>query len=192
MLLKYRKPVILFGVGTIIGIVLAYLQNVKFQGMGVWFGEEQLLELKYYTVEGNDYFWYVFLKRVKLLLIITLLSTTWMGVYAVLCALLWFGYSFGMLIASCLISFGIKGIFLMPAIVFPQCLLFAPVTLIWLKYCNEMSFNLYHERADVKDRGEIIRQNLMQLLILFPFFIVSCLMEGYVNPIILLGFLKIF
>ncbi|MGN0386860.1 MAG: stage II sporulation protein M [Lachnospiraceae bacterium] len=192
MLAKYRKPVILFGVGTAIGIVLAYLQSIKFQGMDIWVGEEQLCELKYYTVERNSYFWYVFLERVKPLLIISLLSTTWLGVYGVLCALLWFGYSFGMLAASCLILFGIKGIFLMLTIIFPQCFVFAPVTLIWLKYCNEMSFYLYHEKTEEKERGEMLRQKLIQLLILFPFFIVGCLLEGYVNPIILIGFLKIF
>lgn len=192
MLAKYRKPIILFGVGTIAGIVLTYVLNAKFHTVDALVGKEELYQLKYYTLEGNGYFWYVLLERVKPLLIISLLSTTWLGVYGVLRTLLWFGYSFGTLTASCLILFGIKGILLMLTIIFPQCILFAPVTLIWLKYCNEMSFYLYHEKTEEKDRGEIIRQKLIQLLILLPFFIVGCLLEGYVNPIILIGFLKIF
>lgn len=192
MLAKYRKPVILFVVGTIAGIVLAYIQNAKFHTVDALVGKEELYQLKYYTLEGNGYFWYVFLERVKPLLIISLLSTTWLGVYGVLCTLLWFGYSFGMLTASCLIPYGIKGIFLILAIVFPQCLIYIPVILIWLKYCNELSYYLYHEKMEEKSRGEWIRQKWIQLLVLFPLFLIGCLMEGYVNPKILVGFLKIF
>jgi uncharacterized membrane protein SpoIIM required for sporulation len=105
------------------------------------------------------------------------------------------------LAAGCLLSvasarYGIKGLVLIAAGIFPQGILLIPgyvALFLWVYGVNRRLYarNTFQEDIDRYSRQFYLKKGLQMLEILI-LFITGCLMESYVNPKILHLILKIF
>ena len=88
------------------------------------FDEEVLYHMKYMTVDCNALFCYVLRKRLMTVLVLAVLSTTYLGL--VICAgmALWYGAATGGLLAVMVLRYGMKGILLAAASMFPHYLIY--------------------------------------------------------------------
>ena len=182
----------LFCAGLIAGILVINMGKSILLGDGGMFDESTLYHLKYMTVDSNALFCYVFRKRLIRILGLAVLSTTYLGLVACMGASLWYGFSAGAFLTTLAIRYGIKGILLAVISMFPQYLIYVPVILALLFWCEELFRGTYvRGEYSAADRGFLVKKT-GRLLLLILVLVIGCLMEAYMNPYLLMGFLKIF
>lgn len=194
LLEKYRLRLILCLLVTsfIAGIVIEQSgRNVLVTPGGI-LNPEMLYELKYAKIDRTAFFFYVLRERLLMILILMVLSTTWLGMVATYTCCVWMGLSFGMLCAASVIRYGIKGILLIAAGIFPQGLLYFPVSILFLEWSRELCRILYYTEEYPGDRNREIRKKAVQYLMGLIVLSAGCLMEGYISPHMVGSLLKVF
>ncbi len=183
-----------FCVGLLVGVfVLNIGKGILLEETGL-FDEYTLYNMKYMTVDNSALFCYILRKRIGKLLILAVISTTYLGLAACMGTVFWYGMSAGVLLTSLTIRYGLKGILLAIVSVLPQYLLYIPVMLAMLFWCETVFHSIYNRNGggyEALDRIFWIRKagQLLAVILITAF---GCLLEGYINPYLLLGYLKIF
>ncbi|MFA9375213.1 MAG: stage II sporulation protein M [Lachnotalea sp.] len=148
-------------------------------GVGL-LGEYFLLHFQYTQINYSNLFEYVFKERIKLILLIGILGITNIGVAVICCLFVWLGFSSGVLLSVAIMKFGLKGIAICTAGIFPQFLIYVPMILIFSDKIIDKKFT---ERLTFK------KQNLLKYCFLVFLAIlvmtVGVLLESYINPYIL-------
>lgn len=195
---KIRLSELLFAAGVFLGFMLMYAgRGVLLENTGL-LSEQALREMKNTTVTGDGLFWYVLQRRVGLVLLVGLLSTTWLGLAAAFCCTTWLGTALGMLLMAAMLRYGIKGILLVLVGMLPQAVLYIPAIVWLLKWSREFCMTLYYpdrlprEAGAVSQRAGLLKKRAVQYAVILGGVITGCLLEGYVNPKLVTAFLKIF
>lgn len=189
---RQRNFLTCFGVGLLAGIIIVNLGKGMLLGDTGLFNEDILYHLKYMTVDSNALFCYIFRKRILRLLILAVLATTYLGLVACVGVSFWYGMSAGAFLTTLALRYGLKGILLAIISVFPQYLCYIPAALLLLTWCEELFRGIYMRgEFNAADKGFLIRK-AGRLALILAAVTGGCLLEGYVNPYLLLGFLKIF
>ena len=191
--LKSRLPLpYLFLAGMLLGIVLVNAgREILLDKTGL-LGEEALYHMKYMTIDTKALFWHVVGTRLKDIAIPAVLATTYLGLVVVCARAVWYGAATGIFLAASVMRYGIKGILLAGAGIFPQYILYVPVLFWFLVWCEEMCRGIYFEKsAYLMGRREVIVK-ILQLVAIVIVVIIGCMLESYVNPILLKKLLKNF
>lgn len=182
------KYLIFFAVGAAAGIFALNIgKSILLEGTGL-FDEYTLYQMKYMTVDSSALFCYVFRRRILWVLGVALAATTYLGPAACVGSTLWYGMSAGVFLASLALQYGVKGIILALLCVFPQYLLYVPAALALFAWCEGLFRGI---RIQEGDRNTVLRK-AGQLAGVCLVVTAGCLLEGYLNPYLLLGYLKIF
>ena len=189
----YRIYMNLFCVGLILGVFLLNVGRKIFLDYAGVLDEYTLYNMKNMVVDHNDLFWYVLQKRMLVVLFLLIVSTTYLGLVVCRGVIIWFGCSAGVFLAALAVRYGIKGVVLAIVSVFPHYLLYIPVFCVLLGWCEILfrAMNLHSGEIVWKDK----KTAMAKVGKIFPMIIamaVACLLESYVNPYLLLGFLKTF
>lgn len=181
----------LFAAGFLIGILIMKIgESVLLEKTGL-FDEEVLYHMKYMTVDNNALFCYVLRKRMLTVLILAVLSTTYLGMVICMGAALWYGTAAGGLLAVMVLRYGIKGILLAAACLFPHYLIHFPVIFTLLAWGESAYGSIYH-RIGTETEKNILIKKTGQLAAIIGMTVAGCALEGYVNPGVFLNLLKIF
>ena len=192
LLSKQRNFLACFGIGLLIGIIAVNLGKGILLGESGLFDEDTLYHMKYMTVDSNALLCYIFRKRMGGLLVLAVLATTYLGLVVCMGASFWYGMSAGAFLTALALRYGLKGILLAVVSMFPQYLCYVPALLLLLIWCEELFRGIYMRgEFNVADRGFLLRK-AGRLVAIVAIVLGGCLLEGYVNPYLLLGFLKIF
>lgn len=191
-----KKWMLTFLVGMCIGIVAANMFCDAYQDQ-VMILSNYLLQ-KYPTAEIDAQRLFVYCIQIRLMpvLYIGIFSLTIFGGCYVTVYLIWLGFSFGALLSAATLRFGLRGILLCLAGMFPQFLIYVPVMAGALYFGNGLYRKLYIENdsgvsAGIGRRSFFIRYALV-FCILFIVSIIGVCLESYVNPIILKKVLNLF
>ncbi len=187
-----RIPVLqLFAAGILAGILVMNIgESVLLENTGL-FDEDVLYHMKYMTVDCNALFCYVLRKRLLTLLALAVLSTTYLGLAVCVGTVLWYGTATGGLMAAVVLRYGIKGILLAAACLFPQYILYFPAIFAFLGWGESVYRNIYL-RNGLEPEKNILLKKTGQLAGIIGMTVAGCAMEGFVNPLILTGLLKYF
>ena len=183
--------------GFVLGLLIMNIgKKALLENTGL-LSEYTLYELKYSAVDSNAFFLYVLQKRVGVALVLAVLSTTWLGMAATWTCAAWLGISFGMLFMASILRYGIKGILLVGTGIFPQALVYFPVTLFFLQWSYEFCVAIYYPDRlqtghEAVGKKQLLKKKAIQFLFLLGVVIIGCILESYVNPILVLNLLKIF
>lgn len=178
--------------GLIAGIMAMNFGKGIFLGDEGMFDESALYHMKYMTVDSNALFCFCFQKRIFRILGLAVLSTTYLGLIACMGTAFWYGLSAGAFLSALSIRYGIKGILLALISMFPQYLIYVPMVFALLLWCEELFRGIYiRGEYSAADKGFLVKKAGRFVMILIAL-TVGCLLEGYINPYLLLGFLKIF
>lgn len=183
-----------FCAGLLAGIFIMNMgKSILLEGTGL-FDEDTLCRMKYITVDGNALFCFIFRKRIVRLLILAVLSTTYLGMAAYYGMTFWYGTSAGAFLAALTMRYGFKGILLAFVSMFPQYLVYIPAVLALLSWCESTYRGIYTRGAGRPDKGDraFLLKKAGQLGAILCAAALGCLLEAYLNPGLLLGFLKIF
>lgn len=182
----------LFLAGIFLGMILVnFGKKVLLADTGM-LNEEALYHMKYMTVDGNALFWYVMGIRLKTLVGLVVLATTYLGLVAVGCAAVNYGVLAGMFLVSALMRYGVKGILLVITAIFPQYLIYGPAFFFLLIWCEQICRLIYFEKGARLGSRQFVLVKLLQLLGIIAVIITGCALESYVNPMILIKLLKNF
>ncbi|MBQ7780729.1 MAG: stage II sporulation protein M [Lachnospiraceae bacterium] len=184
-------------IGFVVGILIMNIgKKILLENTGL-LSEYTLYDMKYSAIDSNAFFVYVLQKRIGVMLVLAVLSTTWLGMAAAWTGAAWLGISFGMLVMASLLRYGLKGILLVGTGVFPQALIYFPVALFMLQWSYEFCSAIYYpERLQMGKesfgKNQLLRKKMIQFLFLLGVVIIGCILESYVNPTLVLNLLKIF
>lgn len=91
------------------------------------------------------------------------------------------------------IRYGIKGLALALVGIFPQYLLFVPAVLMMLGWCEGLYRAIYSRSSATEPMEKsFILKKLGWLGAIAAVVIAGCFLESYVNPVLLIGYLKVF
>ena len=155
------------------------------------FDEEVLYHMKYMTVDCNALFYYVLRKRLLTVLILAVLSTTYLGMAVCVGAALWYGAAAGGLLAVMMLRYGMKGILLAAASLFPHYLIYFPAIFTLLAWGESVYACIYHRIGADMEKNNLMKKT-GQLAAVLGMTVAGCALEGYVNPAVFMSLLKIF
>lgn len=98
------------------------------------------------------------------------------------------GAAFGCTVSMTVMAFGINGVIIAAAMLFPQYVLYVPVYIFLLKMVDNQPFNDTMEHTSAVGAGQYAV--LVSMLVLT--IIVGCILESYVNPLVVAQTVKIF
>lgn len=182
-----------FCAGLLAGILILNIGKSTFaDGTGL-FDEYILSGMKYMTVDGSALFYYVLRKRMLLLLILAVLATTYLGYAVCIGMAAWYGMAVGAYLSVLVLRYGLKGLVLAAVGVFPQYLVYIPVIVLMLGWCESIYRAIYARGSGVDVTDKVFwMKKLGRLGVIGAIAALGCLLEGYVNPRLLIGYLKIF
>lgn len=190
---KYRIYVNLFCLGLVVGITILNVGKSFLLDNTTLLDEYTLYQMKYMTVDSDALFWYVFRRRILGVIILLVTSTTYLGLVACRGVVVWYGFSAGVFLAALIIRYGMKGILLAGVSVFPQYILYVPVMLMLLTWCEELFRGIYYRNGEVvSEEKKAAMKRAGKVFLIVVIMAVGCLLESYINPYLLLGFLKVF
>lgn len=180
----------------LLGVVAMNLGNELFLSEEGIFSTASMNRLKYIEIDNGSFFKYVLKHRMGEGVILILLSCTGIGLVSVYACIVWQGMLAGMTITAATIRFGMKGVLLILGSVFPHQLLLIPAQIMLLGWCYE---NCNRGRFSGKyavpyyssKKQQFLRQGII-LLWIGMVILIGCILESYVNPILISDLIKIF
>ena len=190
---KANKTAMVFFAGVFLGFLVMSIGKSILPGSTGLFAGDTLYHMKYMTVDSGALFCYILRKRICGILMMAVAVTTYLGLVVCTAAVFWYGFSSGIFLSALMIRYGLKGIALAVMGVFPQYLLYIPAFLLFLKWGEHLYRSIYSRSTgfDAGEKGFVLRK-MGQLAFIVGLVAVGCLLEGYVNPRLLLGYLKVF
>ena len=186
----------LFFAGFLLGVIIMNMGNGILLSEDGIFSTASINRLKYIEIDNGRFFKYVLKHRMGEGIALVLLSTTGLGVVSVYLFILWQGLLTGMTITAAIIRFGVRGFLLLLGGMFPHQLLFIPAEIMLLGWCYEScGGGRFRERYGSLYTGSgkqrFLRQGIMLLWISIVI-LIGCILESYVNPILISDVVKIF
>ncbi|MDL2301813.1 stage II sporulation protein M [Lachnospiraceae bacterium OttesenSCG-928-D06] len=182
----------IYMIGLILGIIVMNGGRSLLLDHTGLLDEYSLYQMKYMSVNNSALFVYVFSTRMKSLLMIAIMATTYLGLLVTGGMIFWYGISSGMFLSAVIIRYGIKGILFALTGIFPQFLFYIPAIAFLAVWCEQTCRSIYFHggiRVEVK---KMIPQKLVQLVIICFIMMVGCALESYINPFFVTKLLKIF
>lgn len=176
-----------FFIGFLAGVFFLLLMGKRLlTGHGI-LGYGSLAELKYLTVNREKLFLYVMEIRWKTVILMIFLSVTVLGRLFCIACTAWYGFAFGsMLMAGCM-AYRLKGMWFVLACQFPQILCYIPAYILLCKISRQLYECRYLHRIDLS-----VKEIASHMLMIGTMVFAGCLLESYVNPLIVMKLLKIF
>ncbi len=182
----------LFLIGFGIGLFAAYFgREIWFQTTGI-LDEDTLYWMKYMTVDSGVLFAYVLCKRCRNFLVLIIMATTYLGLVFCGGITVKYGFSIGFFISSAVYRYGIKGLLLGIVGAFPQYLCYVPTILLLIRWCEELHRSIYFYHNITGQGKKSLPGRLGKLALILMVLIFGCVLECFVNPVLLKGFLQFF
>lgn len=182
----------LFLIGLGIGLSAAYF------GRGIWFqttgilDEDTLYRMKYMTVDSGVLFAYVLCKRCRNFFVLIIMATTYLGLVFCGGITVKYGFSIGFFISTAIYRYGIKGLLLGIVGAFPQYLCYVPAILLLIRWCEELHRSIYFYHNITGQGKKSLPGRLGRLALILMVLVFGCILECFVNPVLLKGFLQFF
>lgn len=186
----------LFMIGLFLGILFVNLGYETWISNGSLLGPEMVNRLKNSRPAGEGLLGYILRHRLSTGCFLCLVSMTLMGM-PVLCAYIaYMGIAAGCLLSVAVVRYGIRGLLLMAAVLFPQALLLVPAYVLLFFWAVDVNRTFYAPKTQIEGYERYSRRYYIkktaQIIGIMAVVIIGCLLESYVNPNVLHFVLKIF
>lgn len=148
------------------------------------------------TTNEIDYpglFRYVLVKNFGEFIVFWLLCITILGIPYMAYKIISFGFFTGFFISAVSVQYGMKGILLILAYVFPHGLIYLPIMIMSLYKGFELCRSIYHDKRNhISGLPTLIKPKLALVFILAVGLVIGCFLEAYVGSFILKKTLGLF
>lgn len=192
----YRSWLYLFLGSFLLGILIMNMGNEILLGDAGIFNTASMNRLKYIEINEGKFFAYVLRQRLGGCIVLLILSTTTLGLVSAYGVVLLQGMMTGMLMTAAVIRYGIKGLLLILGGMFPHQCLLIPGGAMMLGWCLE-NYYWFHRYGKGtipyfrSRRQQLFHQGILLLWILLVM-LIGCVLESYVNPILISDLIKVF
>lgn len=184
-----------FFAGLLAGAALVYLNMDIFLSETGFLSPVGLARLERVELNEGVFFLYVLKKRLAVVWLAAILSTTFAGIVTTYLFVLWMGVCGGVVAAVSIMRYGIKGFLLLAGGMMPHFLCYIPAFLMLADWCFQICTKLYYpvrDYTEIQDRGRKRLGILRNFLLLHGVVITGAILESYVNPYVMTELLKIF
>lgn len=173
-----RKYRLLFIGSLLLGIMVIVLTGSRFWFEDGILGSETLERLRSMDIHGSHFFMYLLVRHLAVTGVLLLLSNTMYGRFAVKCFILWQGVLFGMYAAAACMQYQLRGALFVSGSLFPHQFVLIPSYVLLIYWCLNEQY--------------IRRRKPWLVLWIFIGIALGCLLESYVNPILIKDILQFF
>jgi phosphate/sulfate permease len=125
--------------------------------------------------------------------VLTVLSTTYLGLPVCALFVLWQGVLLGGFIAALTLRYGIKGIILAAISLFPQYLIYIPAFMGLIFVCESVNRKIYFQKYPENTLNKKSKlADLTKIPAAFSAIFIGSIFESFINPRLLASFLKFF
>ena len=183
---------VFFLAGFLLGVLYIYFTE-DYRGEGVdFFSAQNLMHVQFAEIKYREYLVYLLKKRMSVLGVLGVLSLALGGKYLLLGFLMLFGCSMGSMLSILILRYGLKGMLLFMALIFPQDFLYIPAIFGWVYLLTTWNENVFGKRNTLYQKRRQRGKEAMQIAVLCGVTIIGILLECYVNPKIVNLCLKFF
>lgn len=180
----------------LLGVLIMNMGDEVFISENGIFSQASISRLRYIEIDSGRFFRYVLKHRMGEGALLLLLSTTGLGIFSVYVCIIWQGVLAGMTITTAIIRYGIRGMLLILGGMFPHQLLLVPAEIMLLGWCYENCcrghFSGKYDLSYYKNRKQQYIRQAIGLLWIIVVIIIGCILESYVNPILIYDLVKFF
>lgn len=181
-------------VGAFLGMLIVNISSETILKQSHFLDADFLIQLKIMNLDKGQLFIYYFRQRMGVALALGVVSTTYLGGLAGIIFLLWFGGSIGIFFAMALLRYGVKGILLFAAGIFPHYLFYVPafgMLLYWgRRVCKEMYAKKHLNSSNIIEAMK--ESKVMFAAVAMGLILIGVYAEAFWNIPIIQGLLKIF
>ena len=183
----YNRTFFLFTGGFLAGLILIYVGQEKLVGGSTFLDRLSLQRIGTLEPDRIRLLFYCLKERLWPALLLVLLAVAGAGNLAVFLYLLWGGFCAGVVLSVLSLRYGIKGIFLFAGGIFPQALFLIPAYLMLFRWCvmSQRTGGGGNHRLEILSKGG-------RLFFVLAFLAAGCLVESYLNPVILKWVFRLF
>lgn len=185
-----RKAECVYLISFLAGILLANALEVEQLKQYGILNEYFVKQLLYASINYNDLLFYVAENRGMVFILLFLLGITRLGIPAHFVYLAWNGFSFGVAMVSVIVNFGIRGIPVLCALLFPHYLFYIPLYLLlfgFTCYLGKKEMTRQSPSAGLSGTALFLGGVLLVLVLFF----MGIMTESYVNPQVIKKLVKI-
>lgn len=190
-LLKFM--IFLFGIGVAGGILAAWISGQNYVSNSGNLDLLFLSNIKNMEIQKGQLFWLVFEKRLKDFLLLWMFSVTVLWTPYSILFLMYQGFLGGFFLITGMVLYGLKGMLLMLAYCMPHCFIYAPVFLYLLLrgwHLNRRLYQYSYNKSPTK--WKLFLEQLPAFLFLLIGLFLGCVLEAYVNVLIVQKTLTLF
>ena len=188
--------ILFFVICFVLGICITNLCKGEIVEKQGFLDEYTLLCMSHVEIDYLKYLVYLLQKRVGAILLLAILSSTYLGFACIYTYIGWLGAAAGIFLTGAGIRYGTKGILLFLGGMLPHQLILVPCGIIFICWCYSMCAALYYpghcSEPIYGSKKQFIIRKIMQFQIFVGVVIIGCLVECYVNPYIYTKILKLF
>ncbi len=178
--------VILLVIGLILGVLSANIFRGNYIGQMQSYEDGVFSKITAGNIDYTGFFGYVLKKNFSDFITFWLLSITILGVPYMAFKVTFFGFFSGFFISAVTMQYGLKGLLLVFAYVFPQGLLYLPIILISLYKGFELCRTIYSEnRNSFGGIVKLLKSYLIIILLLAVALLAASFLEAYPGAYIL-------
>ena len=142
------------------------------------FGNDTVMLFELEQMNRKELLFFVLRERWWVLPAVFLLTTTYLGKVSGYLLSVWYGMNIGIVTGATMVKYGLGGIFLMLASAFPHYLIFIPVIVLSIK--------------ETKTQKKPEKQFWIRFWVLEILVIAGCVVESYINPLILEKIIRLY
>lgn len=186
--LRFIIPIFFFA-GLVLSCVIAHFFKTTLYAPVLTFYQELLSQLSTTEIHSSSLLLLVCKKHLKYFLLLWFFSFTNIWKYYYRLFLAYLGFQNGLLLSFCLFMNGLAGVLGFLCFLLPHAFFFIPAYFISIYRGQLIYTQLESQHSDTKKSQLILRQ-IPSFLVAFSFLFIACLMESYLNPLLLRLFFR--
>jgi stage II sporulation protein M len=172
--------VLLLIIGLFLGVLCANIFRENYMNQMQLYEDDVFSKIAASNIDYTGFFGYVLSKNFSNFIIFWLLSITILGVPYMAIKVTSFGFFTGFFISAVTMQYGFKGVLLVLAYIFPQGLLYLPISLVCLYKGFELCRTIYSEnRNNFGGILKLLRKYLIIIVLLAVALFVASVLEAY-------------
>jgi stage II sporulation protein M len=188
-----QTAVILLIIGLFFGVLFANVFKNSYDKQMLNYQNTTFSDITSNAIDYAGLFRYVLTKNFGEFVIFWLLCVTILGIPYMAYKIISFGFLTGFFISAVSMQYGVKGILLILAYVFPHGLVYLPIAIMCLYKGFDLCRAIYHDnRTRISGLTALIRPKFVMILILAVALVMGSFLEAYVGSFILKKTLGLF
>lgn len=180
-------------IGLLFGVLFANLFQSYYYDLMMNYHSVIFTDIVRENIDYSGLFLYVLGKNYREFIVFWLLSITILGIPYMVLKLISFGFSTGFFISSIAMQYGVKGILLIMAYLFPHGIIYIPIIILSLYKGYSLSKAIYYDnRYYVGTIAKQLKSYMFLLIFLAVLILLGSFLEAYIGSFFLKKTLGLF